>query len=181
MKILLTLLIIGISLSADVKQKMFTLYQDAKYEQACKVGFKYFQRYVKDESYVSLYAYSCLKADYIDRLSMPISVLRYTEESRANAAYFSVILMQKKLLYHAMLDNYDISTLNLPSTDYVLSKVFDLYTELKKHNKKQNYLFTDKKDSKLQYKLYVVKENNVRKIIIEEIYDNISIKRHVYW
>ena len=52
-----------------------------------------------------------------------------------------------------LLDNYDLSSLNLPTTDYVLSKVFDLYAKLDNHENRAYYLFEDEKDNKLTYKL----------------------------
>jgi hypothetical protein len=180
MKIIIALLI-TFSLYADVKQDMFNLYQNKKYEQVCTIGFDNFGQYSKDEKFISLYAFSCLNSDYIDRLSIPIAILKLSEESRANSAYFSIILMQKKLLYHALLDNYDLSTLNLPTTDYILSKVFDLYTKIGKHEKRAFYLFEDENDKKVTYKLYIQKDGMLNKIVIEEFYDTITIKRHVYW
>lgn len=180
MKILLILLF-TISLNADIKQNMFNLYQNNKYEKVCGIGFDNFKRYKKDEEFVSLYAFACLKSDYIDRLAIPIALLKFSPESRANSAYFSVILMQKKLLYHALIDNYDISAINLPTTDYVLSKVFDFYAKLGVHEPRNFYLFEDPKDKKLTYKLYLTKDRKVSKIVIEEFYDTITLKRHVYW
>jgi hypothetical protein len=89
--------------------------------------------------------------------------------------------MQKKLLYHALVDNYDLSKYLLPSTDYVLSKVFDLYTKLGKHQPREFYLFQDPTDKKLTYKLYIIKDYKVYKMVIEEYYDTMFLKRHVYW
>jgi len=180
MKIVL-ILFLALSLYADIKENMFNLYQNKKYEDVCNIGFYNFKKYKHDEAYVSLYAFSCLNSDYIDRLAIPIAVLKFSRESRANSAYFSVILMQKKLLYHALVDNYDLSTLNLPTTDYVLSRVFELYSKLEKHEPRAFYLFEDEKDKKLTYKLYIVKNDKLNKIVIEEFYDAVSIKRHVYW
>lgn len=181
MKIMLILLITIGLYAADTKQTMLSLYQNSKFTDACHVGFKNFTNHRKDESYISLYAFSCLKSDYIDRLSIPIALLKYSKESRSNSAYFSIILMQKKMLYHALLDNYDLSSLNLPTTDYVLSKVFDLYAKLGDHEIRAYYLFEDEKDAKLTYKLYLVEENELKKVVIEEYYDGTSLKRHVYW
>jgi len=180
MKIIVALLI-SFSLYADIKQNMFNLYQNQKYEKVCTIGFDNFKRYRKDEEFVSLYAFACLNSDYIDRLAIPTAILKFSEESRANSAYFSVILMQKKLLYHALLDDYDLSSLDLPTTDYILSKVFDLYTKLGKHEKRAFYLFEDENDEKLTYKLYITRDEKLSKIVIEEFYDTITIKRHVYW
>jgi len=180
MKIVL-MLFLTLSLYADIKQNMFNLYQNEKFEDVCQLGFDNFKAHKQDEEFVSIYAFACLKSDYIDRLAVPIAVLKFSEESRANSAYFSVILMQKKLLYHALVDNYDLSEFKLPTTDYVLSRVFDLYSKLKKHEPRAFYLFEDPNDPKLTYKLYLSRDYKLDKIVIEEFYDTITIKRHVYW
>ena len=180
MKIFLALFL-TITLYADIKREMFNLYQNKKYEDVCKMGFDNFRRNKKDEEFVSLYAFSCLNSDYIDRLAVPTAVLKHAKESRANSAYFSIILMQKKLLYHALVDNYDLSSFELPTTDYVLSKVFDLYVKLGEHEPRTFYLFEDPNDSKVTYKLYLSKDYKLTQMIIEEFYDTIAVKRHVYW
>ncbi|WP_297439651.1 hypothetical protein [Sulfurimonas sp.] len=169
------------SLHASTKQKMFKLYQNEEYDRACTLGFNYFTKNRKDEQFLSLYGFSCLKSDYINRLAQPVARLKFSQEARSNAAYFSVILMQKKLLYHSILDGYDLSSFTFPSTDYVLSKVFDLYAKLGKHDKKSFYIFKDPNDTKLMYKLYITKDYKINKMIIEEYYDTIKIKRHIYW
>lgn len=180
MKILLIILV-AISLYADAKQKLFNLYQNKKYLDACNLGFDNLKENTRDEEYMSLYAFACLNVDFLDRLSMPISTLKYSQEARSNAAYFSIILMQKKLLYHALIDGYNISGLNLPSTDYILSKVFDLYTKTKNEKHAKVYTFEDKDDNQKQYKLYLLKNARINKIIIEEYQNTTLIKKHVYW
>ncbi|MBU1927550.1 hypothetical protein KKG77_00980 [bacterium] len=180
MKIIISLLIF-ITLYADVKQDMLSLFQNNKYDESCNIGFENFKYYKQDDEFLSLYSFSCLYADYIDRLAIPIAMLKYSKEARANSAYFSIILMQKKLLYHALVDDYDLLSLNLPTTDYVLSKVFDLYIKLGKHDKRSVYIFDDPIDKKLSYKLYVLQDGRLSKMIIEEFYDTIAIKSHIYW
>ncbi len=180
MKILL-LVITAIILHADVKQEMLNLYQNKNFEEVCNIGLKHFNTISKDEEYVLLYSFSCLNIDNIDRLSASIAALRYSKESRSNAAYFSTILLQKKLLYYAMVDEYDISNLILPKIDYVLSKVFDLYVKNVKGEKKEFYFFDDENNSALKYKLYILKNDKADKMIIEEFYNSISIKKHIYW
>ncbi|MCD4668106.1 MAG: hypothetical protein K8R44_05900 [Sulfurimonas sp.] len=180
MKIILALLI-SIILYSDTKQNMFALYQNQKYKEVCNIGFNNFRYNNKDGEYVSLYAFACLKSDYIDRLAVPISILKFSKEARSNSAYFSIILMQKKLLYHSLVDGYSLSNLNLPTTDYILSKVFDLYVKLGKHEARSFYLFDDAQDNKLTYKLYLSKSNKIYKMVIEEFYDSVVIKKHIYW
>ena len=180
MRIIL-LIFIYLSLNADIKDEMFNLYQNEKYEKVCNLGYSALDVNARDDEYVSLYAFSCLKSDYIDRLAMPVSLLKFTKESRSNAAYFSVILMQKKLLYHSLVDRYDLSKLELPTTNYILSIVFDLYSKLGVHESRSLYLFEDKNNPKLSYKLYLVNGEKLSKMVIEEYYDTILVQRHVYW
>ena len=169
------------TLYGDIKNEIFNLYQNEKYEKVCNIGHKSLDKYARDEEFVSLYAFGCLKSDYIDRLTIPISLLKFTKESRANSAYFSVIVMQKKLLYHSLVDNYDLSTLELPSTDYVLSAVFDLYSKLGKHTRRNLYLFENEHNTKISYKLYLEDNGALKKMVIEEYYDKMAVHRHVYW
>jgi len=180
MKLIIMILLVT-SLYADIKQDMVGLYQNKKFEQVCTLGFDNFSKYKKDEEFLSLYAFGCLKSDYIDRIAVPTAMLKFSPEARTNSAYFSIILMQKKLLYHALLDNFDLSKFDLPTTDYVLSKVFDLYAKLGKHKKRSFYLFQDPEDKKLTYKLYLAKDYKITKMVIEEFYDTMLIKRHIYW
>ncbi|MDY0117420.1 MAG: hypothetical protein RBR59_07590 [Sulfurimonadaceae bacterium] len=180
MRIIL-LLFITLGLYAETKTDMLHLFQNKKYEEVCNLGFENFSAYQKDEEFISLYAFGCLYSDYIDRLAIPVAMLKFTKEARGNSAYFSIILMQKKLLLHAMSDDYDLSSLDLPTTDYVLSKVFDLYAKLGKHPSRALYLFEDLDNPKISYKLYLEKDEKLNKIIIEEFYDTISVKRHIYW
>ncbi len=180
MKILLAL-ILSISLYASAKQKMFNLYQNHRYEDVCNMGYDNFRYNNKDEEYISLYAFACLKSDFIDRLSTPVALLKFTKEARSNSAYFSIILMQKKLLYHSLVDGYDLKKLDLPTTEYILSKVFDNYSKIGPHKSRLFYLFEDENDPKLTYKLYLSKGYKIDKMIIEEFYDSVIIKKHIYW
>jgi len=180
MKYLLFLLVV-INLQANITNQMFQLYQNKEYAKACSLGFRSFQQYKHDETYVSLYAFACLKSDYIDRLSQPIIALKFSKEARKNAAYFATILLQKKLLYYALIDGYDLSKFQFPTTDYILSKVFDRYSKLPKDTKREFYLFKDLHNPKLSYKLFLIKDHNIDKMVIEEYYNRSKIKRHIYW
>jgi hypothetical protein len=181
MRSIFLILLFFLSLSADAKYEMLKLFQDKQYEQACQKGLIEFRKYRKDEEFISLYAHSCLQADYIDRLAVPISALKKTKDARANAAYFSVILMQKKLLLHALLDGYDLTSVRLPTTDYVLSKVFDFYAKDTRSQKGDMITYVDPKRPLISYKLYVEKKGAISRMVIEEYYDTMLLKRHIYW
>jgi hypothetical protein len=107
--------------------------------------------------------------------------LKYSKEARKNSTYFSLILMQKKLLYHALIDNVKLEKFNFPTTTHVLSKVFNLYLKFGSHEKKQYYVFQDNDDNKLSYKLYLIESQELSKMVIEEIYNSKIIKKHIYW
>ncbi len=73
-------------------------------------------------------------------------------------------------------NNFDLTTYKMPSTDNVLSKIFEFYTALEKHKPKIFYLFTDPKNKKLTYKLYLNNDYKTRKIVIEAYYDTMAFK-----
>ncbi|MBU0633298.1 hypothetical protein KKA17_11740 [bacterium] len=180
MKYILLFLLFSTLIFADTKQDIYSLYQIKKYDEACKTGLLNLNKYRDDENFVSLYAFSCLYADYIDRLSVPITMLKNSKEARSNAAYLSIILMQKKLLEHSLIDNYNIKPLKLPSTDNVLSKVFDLYSNLQTPKKLPLYVFIDPKNDKITYRLYLSGDAAASNMVIEELYDSTLIKKHIY-
>lgn len=177
--LIITLFLLTIPLAADNKQKLFDLYQQGEYLKACDLGLKGLSHFKADENYVSLYAFSCLKADIVDRLATPITLLHQTKESRANASYFSLILLQKKLLMQALYDNKPITNLTFPTSSYLLSKLFDFYLKDPQPNRLIKE-YTDSADTRLSYKLYTTVSNGRKSIAIDEYYDKILTFHHVY-
>ena len=177
------ILFITLSLSlfaSNINSKLLNYYKNERYQKACNYGMNHFNKFMHDEAMVSLYAFSCLKADYIDRTTTPIALLKKSEEARKNAAYLATILMQKKLLYHSLIDNYSLKSVQLPSTDYLLSKVFTLYSEGKYTQDKKVFYLKSSKNSKISYKLYLIKKRGINKIVIESYYDKILSEKHIY-
>lgn len=177
--LILFIALMTLPLAADNKQRLFDLYQKGEYLNACDLGLKGLGYFQKDEAYVSLYAFSCLKADQIDRLSVPIMTLNQTKEARANASYFSVILMQKKLLIQALYDNKPIKNFIFPTSSYLLSKVFDLYIKDPQASRMIKE-YTAPADPRTTYKLYTTLSNGQKSIAIDEYYDKILTFHHVY-
>ena len=179
---LLLISILSISfLHASELEDLYNLYSKKQYAKACHLGLKVFNNYKKNSKFLMLYGFSCLKADYIDRLAVPMTGLRHTKTERANASYFATIILQKKLLYHALLDDVDISHLKLPKTDYILSRVFDMYTKKQYNKVDEKYYFKPKKGQNLLYVLYIEYGRGAPKMVIEERLDDNLIKKHRYW
>ncbi|BDY11987.1 hypothetical protein [Hydrogenimonas cancrithermarum] len=182
MKKLLILSIFAIvSLQGADLERLYGFYAQKQYKKACQLGLRMFGKHKKNSKFLMLYGFSCLKADYIDRLAVPLTGLRATKTERANASYFATILLQKKLLYHALLDHVDISDLKLPKTDYILSKVFDLYVKKAYRKIDDKYYLTPEQESGMLYVLYVESNGKVHKMVVEERLDGNIIKIHRYW
>jgi len=176
------LLIISLTsiLTASDSGALYELYQNGDYQRACDEGMTKLSRHKQDEKYISLYAFSCLQADKIDRLALPIIMLKNSKEARKNAAYFSTILLQKNLLIDSLENKQELTALTLPSTDYVLSKVFELYVQKKFTYQNNMYILHDVKNVRQTYRLYLRTSQKPHTLIIDEYYDTILTKHHIY-
>ncbi len=178
-KFILTIVFLIFTLHANPSNQMLQLYQKGAYTEACTFGAKNFKLNQQNEAYVSLYAFSCLNADQIDRLNTPIKTLMQSAEARANASYFSLLVMQKRLLIQSLYDNYPLKQLKLPTSLHLLSKVFDLYCKNPQTNSPIKE-YTDRSDPRQTYKLYTVDVDTTKTFAIDEYYDKILTKHHVY-
>lgn len=179
MKLFLLMLLASAALAATPKTNIFALYQNGKYTEACHEGFKHLNTYQKDESFVSLYAFSCLQAENFERLHSVIVLLGQTAESRANASYFSLLLMQKQLLIQALYDQKILNHLKFPTSSHLLSKIFDSYM---RDPQQSNFIkeYTDSVNPRQSYRLYPAEKNGKKTIAIDEYYDKILTAHHIY-
>ncbi len=177
--LLLSFLGMNIVVHANVNQKLYDFYQKGQYAQGCDFGYKLFAQNKQNETFVSLLGFSCLKADQIDRLGPVVSALHATPDARANSAYFSLLMMQKKLLMQALYDNKPLTNLKFPTSSHLLSKVFDLYLQ----NPKPADIvkeYTDPTNPRQSYKLYTSEIGGRNSISIDEYYDKILTYHHTY-
>ncbi len=166
---------------ADDLDNLKDLYSNKEYAQVCSKSGGLYLQYKDNEEFLNIYAYSCLKSDMINRLILPIIKLRKTKQSRENAAYFATILFQKKLLYLALCDNIDISYINLPKTNYILSTVFDKFIKGDYELKDRSYWFNDDLNISTRYKLSVETRSGVKKIYLRTYKNDKLTKTRVYW
>lgn len=180
MKKILLFLSIAMSLKAVTSEEIFDWYENGEYEKVCSVKVEQFYRKTNDEAIINVYASSCLRSDQINKLSHPVSKLVKTRESRENAAYFSNILFQKKLLYHAIIDGVDISYIRLPKSDYILSMIFDKF--VKNHYEKDGnkYLFKDENDDTF-YEITTAVKDGLTKLVLKIYKDDELIGKKEYW
>ncbi len=176
------LLVILLSVSsADTLKNIEKLYTNGKYFEVCTQSGRIYSEYKGNEKFLNIYADSCLKSDMINRMVLPIVKLYRTKQARENAAYFTTILYQKKMLYYSLCDNIDISYINLPKIDYILSKIFDKYIKKKYIFKNNAYWFSDNTDNEIKYKLSIETKNGIKKMYLRTYQNNNIIKTRVYW
>jgi len=159
------------------------MYESQEYTKACDYALKYYYKKANknNEKYVTLYGLSCLETDKIDRIAIPMTQLKKSVSSRANASYFSTILLQKQLLQQAVVDGKKIDGLHLPTTNFILSKIFNLFVNKEYILKDNIYRFEDKDNREKTYKLYMDKSKNNNQYMIIDIYkDEKFIKRYRY-
>lgn len=180
-KLLFIALLASSMLIASDLDTLKQYYNDGNYEGACLKGGDIYSDYSDDEEFLSIYAHACLESDMINRLVLPIIKLYKTPESRENASYFATILYQKKLLYHALVDDVDISYVNLPKTKYILSKIFHRFVNGKYNYSDGAYWFIDEDDNSISYKLSAEEHQKVKKIFIKTYKDGQIIKIRTYW
>jgi len=177
---LLFILFVPSLFSASEGTHLYELYQNGQYEKACSEGLTKLRRHQNDENFVSLYAFACLQADRIDRLAVPVIMLNQTKEARKNAAFFAAILLQKKLLFNALESRESLEGLTLPTSDFLLSKVFDLYSAHRYTEKDGIYTLQDPENPRQTYRLYLRDSGKTPRLCIDEYYDTILTKQHLY-
>jgi hypothetical protein len=180
MKILLALLMISTSLFSSNLSTLYKLYEKQEYDKACDYAHKYYykKRNKSSENYLTFYGLSCLETNNISRVAIPMTALTQTEDARANASYFGTILLQKQLLFQALIDKKSLGDLHLPTTNFILSKLFTLFIEKKYIIEDEVYTF---KDSDFLYHLYIKKGKKNRQYMVIDIYKEEKFtKRYQY-
>ena len=168
--IFLSLFILSSLASASNLSKLYKMYEKQEYDKACNYAMKYFTKNKNSEDYLTLYGLACLETDNIHRIATPMLRLKKTKDARANAAYFSTILLQKELLFQALVDKISLSNLQLPNTNFILSKIFTLFSKKEYEFKNDIYNFKDNEKKEMAYKLYIEESKKKEKYMILDIY-----------
>ncbi len=182
-KIILLLTFLSICSYGQNLDKIWKKYEEKKYSEICSKSLdsKEYYKYRNNESFINIFAHSCLETDMINRLALPIVKLRKTEKTRANALYYATVLYQKKLLHHALADGLNIFPTGLPTTNYILSKIYDKFTKKEYNTKGNKYIFKDD-DSSKTYELFLRKSSNgYIKLVLRTLKNGKIIKTRLYW
>ncbi|MGE4294689.1 MAG: hypothetical protein AB7E49_03190 [Campylobacterales bacterium] len=126
---LLPVLWVAVMASANTPDRVISLYHQGDFRTACLEGARILRDSRDDETFVNAYGIACLKSDFIDLAVPAVMYLRSTPGARQNANYILTVVLQKKMLYHALADNVDIRNAYLPDTPHVLSKVYNTFAK----------------------------------------------------
>lgn len=171
-------LFLNIALFADMRS-FLDAYNAKNNALACRLGSSLLEDNRRNESFVQAYSFACLKSDNIDSLAASLSYIKATKNSRKNAVILSTILTLKKLLYFSVVDNVDVSGLNFPIVDHVLSDVFTKYSQ-KDYTKNGNvFIFTFDNNKKIT--MHKEFSDGKYKLFIKEFQNEKLIKNHIYW
>lgn len=133
----------------------------------------------QDVSLANIYAKACLKMDRLNELIIPMVMLYKDKYSRENAALYSTILFQKKLLYLALIDGVDISYIKTPKINYILSEIFDKFVSNDYTKISDKFIFIGENGQK--YELFIKDDEDIKKMVLvlykEDKIDSIK----TYW
>lgn len=134
---------------------------------------KLYYKREKNEAFLSMVGVACVKSDSINPLGVIVKELTETASGRQNAAYFSLLFLQKKLLYAYMFDSFDLTSYYFPLTDHPLSIAIEKIRE-KKYGTIDNGVSFNYNSQK--YKVY----RHKKRVYIDIFQNNLLIERHWY-
>ena len=153
--------------------------QIGQYNRICQESVRNLFIEEQNDALANMYAKACLKMDKVNELVVSTVMLYKTKEARENASLYSTIIFQKKMLYLALCDGVDISYIRTPKINYILSEIFDKFTERAYVKKSDTYVFTLENGERAE--LFIKEEEGVKKMVIA-IYagDKLSSIK-IYW
>ena len=161
--------------------EIYKLYENQEYEKGCDYGAKYYSRNVNNENYLTFYGLLCLETNSLNRLAQPMVNIGETKELRETASYFATILLQKQLLKQFLLDGKKLGELKLPKTDFVLSRIFNLFIKQEYRVEGDIYILVDKDKKDIRYEVYIKKsKKNINYMIIDIYQGDKFTKRYQY-
>jgi hypothetical protein len=160
---------------------LYKYYEKQEYEKGCNYGARYYTQNINNEKYLTLYGLACLETDHLNRVAKPMLLLDKDKASRENASYFATILLQKQLLKQALMDQKPLGDLKLPKTNFVLSRIFDLFVAKAYKIEEDIYTLNDPEREDLSYKVYIKSGKKKKNYLIIDIYqEDRFTKRYRY-
>ena len=179
MKILSILAFAIVSLFAVSIDDVRNWDQIGQYNRICQESVRNLFIEEQNDALANMYAKACLKMDKVNELVVPTVMLYKTKEARENASLYSTIIFQKKMLYLALCDGVDISYIRTPKINYILSEIFDKFTEKAYVKKSDTYVFTLENGERAE--LFIKEEEEVKKMVVALYTGDKLSSIKIYW
>jgi hypothetical protein len=179
MKILSILAFAIVSLFAVSIDDVRNWDQIGQYNRICQESVRNLFIEEQNDALANMYAKACLKMDKVNELVVPTVMLYKTKEARENASLYSTIIFQKKMLYLALCDGVDISYIRTPKINYILSEIFDKFTEKAYVKKSDTYVFTLESGERAE--LFIKEEEEVKKMVVALYTGDKLSSIKIYW
>jgi len=179
MKILSILAFVIVSLFAVSIDDVRNWDQIGQYNRICQESVRNLFIEEQNDALANMYAKACLKMDKVNELVVPTVMLYKTKEARENASLYSTIIFQKKMLYLALCDGVDISYIRTPKINYILSEIFDKFTEKAYVKKSDTYVFTLESGERAE--LFIKEEEEVKKMVVALYTGDKLSSIKIYW
>ena len=153
--------------------------QIGQYNRICQESVRNLFIEEQNDALANMYAKACLKMDKVNELVVPTVMLYKTKEARENASLYSTIIFQKKMLYLALCDGVDISYIRTPKINYILSEIFDKFTEKAYVKKSDTYVFTLESGERAE--LFIKEEEEVKKMVVALYTGDKLSSIKIYW
>jgi hypothetical protein len=179
MKISLLLLIVT-SLYSQSIDNLLNLFEKGEFKTVCQEGMGKVMKGNIDEDFIGVVGIACAEVDYINPLGIIQKSLKSTKNGRENAVYFSNLILQKKLIYHFMVDGRELSYLRLPDSSHILSVIFRHLSIGKYKTIKESPKEIEFSEDGKTYKLTLSVKDKPNKVFVD-VYDVNGKKIESHW
>jgi hypothetical protein len=172
-------MLLHVSVNAKTLEQLAQDFKQKKYYSVCQDGLNEYRAGHQDERLLALTGTACSYVDNINPLGSLQAKMISTAEARETSSYFTSLILQKRLIYHFMLDDISLAHLQLPKSPHILSFVFEHLG-----NGKFKYISKSPKVIKIEDAnrsiLLSVSQDELKKVVVDEYNGATLIKRHMY-
>jgi hypothetical protein len=177
---LFLLLLLASSLYSRSIDDLITLFEKGSFKTVCKEGMEKVSKGNIDEEFIGTVGVACAEIDYINPLGILQKSLKATKNGRENAVYFSTLILQKKLIYHFMVDGRELGYMRLPETPHILSIIFKHIATGKYETTKISPKTIHFSDNGKTYKMRLSKKDRPNKVFVD-VFDGNGKKVESHW
>ena len=175
----LILVLLFANIYAKTTEQFIQDFKQKKYYTVCQEGLNEYRAGRQEERFLAIIGTACANIDNINPLGSLQAKMISTQDSRETSSYFSSLILQKRLIYHFMLDDISLAHLQLPKSAHILSFVFE-------HLGSGKFIYMSKNPKMIKIddgnrSIFVsISDDEQKKVFIDEYSGATLLKRHSY-